>query len=192
MFAHDSCAYCRCCGGLSRAHHRALGQWLNSRNDRQLTLLEVELHSKMPPEAKAAARELEHVIDHRIHGWYLRTHPFARALRAAGVAVAAAYLFAAIYALLLYAADRAALVTKLSAGTPGLVAIAGAGVVALTVLAVAILVAGVVWSVWPRTAPPGWDPKPRDAPLAATQTKGNGDTPNAKDEGSNRALHVDA
>jgi hypothetical protein len=83
----------------------AIGQWLNSRNDRQLALLEVELHSKMPAEAKAAVHELEHVIDDRIHRWYLRTRPFARMMRAAGLAVAAAYFFVAIHTLLLYVTD---------------------------------------------------------------------------------------
>jgi hypothetical protein len=158
-----------------------IGQWLNSRNDRQLTLLEVELHSKMPSEAKAARLELEHVIDDRIHRWYLRTHPFERSLRAAWVGVAFAFLFLATGILVHYVTDRAALATKLSDSTPGFLAIAKVGAYALLALAVAILLAGVVWSIWPRTRPPGWNPKPRETPLASAEAQGNGDTPNAKD-----------
>jgi hypothetical protein len=164
----------------------AIGQWLNSRNDRQLTLLEVELHSKMPPEAKAASLELEHVIDHRIHRWYLSTRPFARTLRATVLAVALAYLFAAIYTLILYVTDRTVAVTRLSGFSTDLLAVTYGAVWAFVALAIALALAGVVWSIWPKTWPRGWDPKAREAPPTHTQTQGNGDSPNAMDAAASK------
>ena len=51
-----------------------VGQWFKSRDDRQLTLLEVELHSRMPAELEAR-RELAQVIDARFHRWYEKAGP---------------------------------------------------------------------------------------------------------------------
>ena len=80
-----------------------------------------------------------------------------------------------------YATDKAALVTKLSATAPDLLAGLLAGVVAVCALSLVFVLAAVVWSVWPKNVLRGWEPKPREAPPARTETQGNGDAPNAKD-----------
>jgi hypothetical protein len=56
-----------------------VGQWIGSRNDRALTLQEVELLSRIDPTSEAAG-DLNWVIDRRIAGWRSRYSP-ARALR---------------------------------------------------------------------------------------------------------------
>jgi hypothetical protein len=48
-----------------------IGQWINSRNDRNLTNQEVDLLKKLDPKSKAA-RELNDVIDFRIGKWRQR------------------------------------------------------------------------------------------------------------------------
>lgn len=72
------------------------GYWLTSRNDRQKTLLEVDLLSKLPEDAITAAMCLRMVIDRRIQKWERSSQPQRDHLRRAVLGWFQAYLFLAV------------------------------------------------------------------------------------------------
>jgi hypothetical protein len=78
----------------------AVGQWINSRNDRSLANQELDALKKLDPETEAA-QELTEVIQFRIAKWYARIAESRRALRDATIwsAVSGTFLvFGALYA----------------------------------------------------------------------------------------------
>ena len=59
-----------------------IGQWINSRNDRNLTNQEVDILTKLDPNS-SAARELSKVIEFRVAKWYGKILKSRRAEREA-------------------------------------------------------------------------------------------------------------
>ena len=77
----------------------AFGQWLTSRNDRQLTLAELNLLSKMRPGSQPD-RGLEVVIGRRVGRWRSASTYWRRMFRRSALVAGISMFFAVVYAAL--------------------------------------------------------------------------------------------